>query len=263
MLFNYTHFFILCTYVTIHYIKPLLITSCSGKVIKYHAPKSINYIDIDRTPNFIIHDLPAWVNNYSRVVSEEKYKALIKSHLIDYHTSDRCLYIWDSTAHLSFDYFVFFCSFFFSGALLYVIYFFFLISLNIIFLWFIFFTIYQKDISLFVKVLSRQSLFYFICTWLFMQYLAFKFNLITLYPEEWSFALVFILIIFFFDLFWGACLLDFKIVTQEQDAYFFFYGLHFEFITFIFSFLTFVTLGLDFFGSIEFLGQNEHWTKWD
>jgi len=91
----------------------------------------------------------------------------------------------------------------------------------------------------------------------------FEMNLITLYPEEWSFAFLLILFIFFLDVFWGACLLDLKIVAREQDAYTFFYGLHFEFLNFFILVLLVLTLILDFLGFIELLGQNEYWTKWD
>lgn len=263
MLFNCYQFIVSWVCIYIYSIKNFGITFCSGTVVKYYSPQSITYIDVDRTPGFIMQDLPEWVNNYNRVLSNEKYEYLLQNTSIDYHTSDRCLYIWDSTAHLPFDYITFFVNLFCYGGILYSVLFFCLISLNLAFLWFIFLSIHQKNIAIFFTFFNKKCFFFLLCPWFFTQYLFYIFDLITFYPEEWAFALIIILFIVFLDLFWGACLLDFKIITVDQDAYTFFYGLHFEFLTFIFLFNFFVTVGLDFLGFIELLGENEHWTKWD
>jgi hypothetical protein len=263
MVFYYNYFLLVWVSVYIFFKQTLSTVSCSATVIKSYASPVIRYIDFTRTPGLITQDLPLWVNNYNRELTNEAYEHLIQNTGIDYHTSGKCLYIWDSTAHLPFDYFTFFSTFFFCGGIFYSLLFFFLILLNLVFLWFVFLSFYQKDRWIFFNLFNKKSFIYSFFIWFILQYFVHVFDLITLYPEEWSFALIVILLIFFLDLFWGACLLDFKIIILDYDAYAFFYGLHFEFLTFIMSLIFFLTIGLDFLGLIEFLGQSEYWTKWD
>ena len=262
-----------CKYfaIILLYIQSFLIITglqnsfAAGLIVKYYTTKSIKYIDLDRIPNFLISTLPEWINNYNRELSELKYQALILQHSIDYHTSGKNLYAWDPKAHLSFDFYSFFLHLFLSGGIFYVTFFNFTILLNIYTLWTFFVSIYTKSLTNVFDFIYNKTFFFIlgVCCFFINQLLIFKFNLITLYPEEWAFALLLILIIFFLDLFWGATLLDFKIVLVEHKAYTFFKGLHFEFLMFSFLFIIVITILLDNFNLIESVGQNEYWTKWD
>lgn len=236
-----------------------------GVIIKYYKKNSTKYIDLEKNSELLIDNLPNWINNYNRILTDKDYELLIQSDKIHYHTSNKSLYIYDVTAHLPFEYVKFFIDLILTGNIFYVFFFLFSFFFNTYFLWLIFSFFYKTSLKKKISIIFKKSkiYLYFFVFFILVQFLIIKFNLITLYPEEWSLALIFFLLILFLDLFWGAALLDFKFVLIEDKAYFFFKGLHFEFITFFFFCFIFITIILNIFDAIEYIGQNEYWTKWD
>jgi len=242
----------------------------SSTIIKLKLKNKLYLIDLEKNPTYIKDFYPDWINNYNKILSDENYYFLIKKAMT-IHTTDKNLYIWDAKAHLKFDFSNFFLDLVYNENLILVFFFIFSISINICILWSLFlcaqqiFFKFTKSFSFLMEYI-KENIFFFvfllISTFL-TQGLILKHDLITCYPEEWSLALIILLIVFFIDLLWGFILLDFKIVLKNKYAFLFFKGLHFEFLFFIVMFLFVITFALNSFNLIECAGKNEFWTKWD
>jgi len=262
-----TDFFMLSLSILISFVTGLIFyaskTFCSGSIVKvYNKQNKCTYSSLEKHSEAFFQDLPQWINNYERPVATSEIKTFVGQNSIDLFTTDKTLYAYNASSHLPFDWLHFSWDLLFSRNILLFIFFCISITVNIILLWLVFVTIKCLRSKIIVNF-NYLTIFFVILSFSLIEYIIFTQNLITRYPEEWSAAFIFIFFLVFLDLFWGATLLDFKLVNRKSDAYILFYGLHFEFLTFTFLVLFSITYFLNFLELIEPIGLNEVWTKWD
>jgi hypothetical protein len=153
-----------------------------------------------------------------------------------------------------YDFNKFFISLYSQNRIWIVIYFFINLCLNYAVIWYLY-----KQLKIVIK--SPRILFDFIkenflIKCYFIMYLSVSFfilkifdlvyNLMSIFYDEWAFAVICTIFLFYFDLFQSYIRVEFKLV-KYVDSFLFFEGKHFELMFAVVSVIIIFTIGLDIF----------------